>query len=50
MTLIDYLLIAIFALIVAGVILYIRKEKKKGKRCVGCPYGGSCSGKCDNNK
>lgn len=44
---IDILLIIIIALIVAGVLLYIRREKKKGSKCIGCPYGKSCSGKCD---
>lgn len=34
--------------IVAAVFLaarYIYKEKKKGKKCIGCPYCDSCSGK-----
>lgn len=28
---------------------YIYKEKKRGKKCVGCPYSGSCSG-CGQHK
>ena len=24
-------------------IRYIIKEKKKGTKCIGCPYSGSCS-------
>ena len=50
MTLIDYIILAALALIVAGIILYIRKEKKKGTKCIGCPYGGKCSGDCSKGK
>lgn len=40
-------LVAIVILgIVVAAIAYIRREKKRGVRCVGCPDGGSCSGHC----
>ena len=44
-------IIAIIAivLIVGGAILYIVKAKKSGKRCIGCPDGGSCGGACSGN-
>ena len=40
--------IAIFAIVivVGGAIAYIIKAKKSGKRCIGCPDSGECSGKC----
>lgn len=28
--------------ILAAAIVYIRKEKKKGIRCIGCPSTGQC--------
>ena len=36
--------IAIIALIliVFFAVRYIYKEKKKGNKCLGCPYAGSC--------
>lgn len=43
---IDYLILAIIVLILGSVIFYIRKAKKKGVKCIGCPDSGSCSGKC----
>ena len=43
---IDFLIIAVVALIVGLAGFYIRKEKKAGKTCVGCPYSGNCSGGC----
>lgn len=37
-------IIAIIAVaaIVFFAIRYIVKEKKKGKKCIGCPYAGEC--------
>lgn len=43
---VDYVIIAIVALIVGGAALYICKAKKSGRKCIGCPDSGSCSGKC----
>ena len=37
----------ILALILGAAVLYIRSEKKRGAKCVGCPYSKTCSaGKC----
>jgi len=44
----DLILILVIAAILAGAILYIRKEKKRGVRCVGCPDGGTCGGNCSD--
>ena len=43
---IDYVVIAVIALILGSAIFYIRKAKKSGKKCIGCPDGGACSGNC----
>lgn len=29
-------------IIVGGAIMYILRAKKKGKKCIGCPYSCSC--------
>jgi len=47
---IDIIIILVLAAIVAGIVLYIRKEKKKGSKCIGCPYGKSCGGNCCSEK
>ena len=39
----NIIAILVIALIVGAALLYIRKEKKKGIRCIGCPSAGSCS-------
>ena len=44
----DILVIGIVALIVGGAVGYIWKEKKKGRKCIGCPGNGNCCGNCGN--
>lgn len=46
MKLIDFAIIALIVLILGAVIFYIRKAKKKGIKCIGCPDGATCSGHC----
>lgn len=42
----NFLVIAIVILILGSAILYIRREKKKGIQCIGCPDSKTCSGNC----
>ena len=37
---------AVLLLIVGGAVSYIRRAKKQGQTCVGCPHAKSCGGKC----
>ena len=46
MSLIDYVIIAVVVAILGLAAWYIRRAKKKGVKCIGCPSGGTCSGKC----
>lgn len=41
----DILILAVVGLVIGLAAGYIRREKKKGKSCIGCPYGGSCPSK-----
>ena len=43
---IDIIVIAIVALIVGLVSLYLYRAKKRGVKCIGCPDGAKCGGKC----
>ena len=38
----NVIIIAVLAAIVGAALLYIYKQKKKGKKCIGCPYANSC--------
>lgn len=46
MKLIDVVIIVLIAGILGAVIFYIRKAKKKGIKCIGCPNGATCGGNC----
>lgn len=43
---VDIIVIAVVAVIIGSVLWYIRKEKKKGVRCIGCPDSAKCAGNC----
>ncbi len=46
MGLVDYLIIAVLAAVLGLAIWSVYKAKKNGKKCIGCPDSGSCSGCC----
>ncbi len=43
-------IIAIFAImvVVGGAVLYLIRAKRRGERCVGCPYSKTCGGSCSH--
>ena len=41
----DMIIIVVLALILGGALAYMKKEKKKGVNCIGCPDAGSCQKK-----
>ena len=41
----DFIIAVVIVAILVVAILYIRKAKKSGAKCIGCPDGCSCSGK-----
>ena len=43
---VDYIAIAAIVLIVGAAVFYIVRAKKRGEKCVGCPYAKECGGKC----
>lgn len=54
MNAVDYIAIAAIVLIVGAAVYYIVRAKRRGEKCVGCPYarecGGNCSGTCGHAK
>ncbi len=42
----DLIILLILALILGGAGLYIRRAKKRGQKCIGCPHAKSCGGGC----
>lgn len=39
----DFIVIAVVLVIIGAAIVYIRKEKKKGVKCIGCPAAAECA-------
>ncbi|MBE6983256.1 MAG: FeoB-associated Cys-rich membrane protein [Ruminococcaceae bacterium] len=52
----DIIVALILAAVIGGAIFYIVKAKKRGQKCIGCPYSkacgsaGNCSGSCGGCK
>ena len=47
----NLLVVGILLIVVGAAVFYIWKEKKKGRKCIGCPSAGCCSNKgCDSMK
>ena len=49
MKLIDFVILAVIAAIIGLAAWYIRKAKKKGQKCIGCPHSGQCGGSCNGH-
>ncbi len=47
---IDIILLSVIVLIVGGAAAFIIRSKKKGKKCIGCPYSSACSGGCSSGQ
>lgn len=41
------ILIVLLLAILGGAVVYVVKAKKRGDKCIGCPYAKNCSGKCE---
>ncbi|MBR5543125.1 MAG: FeoB-associated Cys-rich membrane protein [Oscillospiraceae bacterium] len=48
----NIIVIAVLLVIIGVAAGYVIKEKKSGKKCIGCPHGGSCNGcaACDKEE
>ena len=46
MGIVDYIAIAVIVLIVGAATFYIIRAKRRGEKCVGCPYAKQCGGGC----
>ena len=46
---IDILIAIVILAIIGGIVWYLIRAKKRGDKCIGCPYGKQCCNKsnCD---
>ena len=47
---IDYIIILIVLLIIGAALFYIIRAKKKGQKCIGCPFSKTCNKNTCNKK
>lgn len=45
----SIIIVAILVVIVGLAALYVYKAKKSGKKCIGCPDGGTCGKNCGSS-
>lgn len=53
----NWIIVLILVAIVAAIVVYLVRAKKRGETCIGCPYckqcgsknGGGCSSKTDRH-
>ena len=46
----DVLLILLLVGVVVFALCYIRRAKKRGNACIGCPHAKECGGHCGGNE
>ena len=42
----DLIIVIVLAAIVSGIAIYLIRAKRRGKRCIGCPYADECDDSC----
>lgn len=42
----NFIIILILVVIVACIIWYLIRGKRRGEKCIGCPYAKQCHNKC----
>lgn len=42
----DIIIIIFITIVVGSALLYLIRSKRRGEKCVGCPYAKQCGGKC----
>ena len=43
----NVIVVLILLAIATGIIWYLIRVKKRGEKCVGCPYAKQCDSKCN---
>lgn len=46
----NVIIILLLAAILGFAVFYIVRSKKRGDKCIGCPYAKKCGGKCSEKK
>ena len=46
----DIIIIVAIAAVIGAAMFYIIRAKRRGEKCIGCPYAKECGGKCGSAK
>ena len=46
----NIIIVVILAAIVGGIVFYLCRAKKRGEKCIGCPYTKECGGHCSSHQ
>ena len=49
MTIPEIIITLAVVLILSAIVFYIYRAKKRGQKCIGCPYSKECSGSCNGS-
>ncbi len=41
---------AILVTIIGAIVFYLVRAKRRGQKCIGCPYAKQCGGKCNDSR
>lgn len=44
----DAIIIIVLAVLLGFAAFYLYREKKRGAKCIGCPYSKECGGRCNS--
>ncbi len=44
----NIIVIVIVALIIGSITGYLIRARKRGQKCIGCPYAKQCGGNCNS--
>ena len=42
----NWIIALILVAVVAAIVVYLVRAKKRGEKCIGCPYCKQCGGDC----
>ncbi len=45
----NVIVILILAFLAISIVFYLIRAKKRGEKCVGCPYAKQCGNKCSGS-
>ncbi|MBQ2273866.1 MAG: FeoB-associated Cys-rich membrane protein [Clostridia bacterium] len=45
----NAIIILILLAVIGGIVFYLIRAKRRGQKCIGCPYAKECDGKCSEN-